>query len=213
VIDKLDVFRISEPMFRIHSRLFRVQEAILRASKQQIRASKLSVISQAAGLSGLFTVLLTLTVEIFHIDWLSAPVLVLVAVAGVAILIQILDYITLKEDEGKFEQLLSDVGGEDAETWVDYAEQLIAAYGSRLKMLIEAREEMAEAHKNGQITEDKFNERSEYVERTIAFCIKQLLKYREANERLYKEGKRKKEDYESVLVYLETAQPRIPKKA
>jgi hypothetical protein len=207
VIDKMDVYRISEPMFRIHSRLFRVQEAILRASKQQIRASKLTVVSQAAGISALFTFLLTLIVEVFHVDWLSTPVIALMLVGLVAILIHVSDYRNLKKDEGAFDRLLAEAGGENAETWVDYSEQLIAANGSRLKMVADALDETRELHDSKQITDVKFQQRSAYLEQVAAYSKVQLEKYRATNKRLFMEGKRGKEDYESVLRYLEIAQP------
>jgi hypothetical protein len=207
VIDKMDVYRIAEPMFRIHSRLFRVQEAILRASKQQIRAAKLTAVSRAAGISALFTFLLTLIVEVFHVDWLSTPVIALMLIALVAILIHVFDYKSLTKEEGEFDRLLAEAGGENAETWVDYAEQLIAANGSRLKMVADALDEAHELHDSKQINDAKFQERSAYLEQVAAYCKVKLEKYRATNKRLFMEGKRGKEDYESVLQYLEVAQP------
>src|SRR5947209_18102224 len=146
MMDKLDVFRISDPLFRIHSRLFRVQEAILRASQQQVRAAKLTVVAQAAGISALFTFLLTLIVEIFHVEWLSTPVVALVLIALVAILIYVMDYRNLKRDEAEFDRLIAETGGQNAETWVDYSEQLIAANGARLKMVADALDEIRNLH-------------------------------------------------------------------
>jgi len=209
MIDKLDVFRISDPMFRIHSRLFRVQEAILRASQQQIRASKLTVVSQAAGISALFTFLLTLIVEVFHVDWLSTPVIALALIALVAILIYVADYRNLKRDEGEFNRLLAEAGGENAETWVDYSEQLIAANGARLKMVADALDEIRDLHARQQINEQKFQERALYLEQIALSCRNQLQKYKDTNERLFSQGKRNKEDHESVQRYLDIAEGSI----
>lgn len=207
MIDKLDVYRISDPMFRIHSRLFRLQEAILRSSKQQLRASRLSVVSRAAGIGTLLTFLLTLIVQIYKIEWLSVPVVVIIMVGAAAILLHVLDYFELKEAEGKFDELLQDAGGDNAETWADYSEQLIAAYGARLKMASDAMDEANDLQAKHEMNDEAFRRRSEYLQGIIDYCNAQLQKYRAANERLHKEGKRTKEDFDSVLSFLQVAQP------
>ncbi|HEY6971747.1 MAG TPA: hypothetical protein VJA94_21225 [Candidatus Angelobacter sp.] len=192
-------------MFRVHARLFRVQEAILRSARQQIRAAKQSVIAQAAGSSALFTFLLTLIVGIFKIEWLSTPVIAIILVGVVAILIHVLEIFNLKRDEGEFDRLLGEVGEGNVETWTDYSESVIAAYGTRLKMIRDAIDEAEALHKSKHLTDDAFQRRISYLNDIRQFSLDELNDQQQANEKLYASRKRSKEDFESVNRFLDVA--------
>jgi hypothetical protein len=205
VIDKMDVYRMSDPVFRVHARLFRLQEAILRSSMQQIRAAKQTVVAQAAGGSALLASLLTLIVGVFKIEWNSVPVIVILCVGAAAILIHVLEVVELKSDEREFDRLLADAGGQGVETWVDFSESLVAAYGTRLKMLSDALIEAPTLHKAGQLSDAAFQQRTQYLNQTRDFCIAEVTRLSAMNEALFTSGRRSEEDYESVKNYVEVA--------
>ncbi len=211
MLDKYDVYLISDPMFRVHARLFRVQEAILQSSRQQLLASRRSVIGRAGVFSSLVLFLLTLLVQVFDLKWASAPVLALLLVGGVVILVHVRDYYGLKEDDRFFESL---IGQEEVgvESWVDYAESLLAAYGARIKMLARAEREIEQQRSTQQIDQPEYEQRSRYYAIVREYCMDRIEFYKRNNEDLYKAGKRTEHDYREVLKFVEGAEIGLPER-
>lgn len=206
MLEKLDIYRIAEPIFRVHARLFKVQEAILRASRQQIRASKLGILAQGAVYTSLVLFLLALVINVLDLSWTSTPVLLLMLVALVAIGVHWYDFAKLKETEEDFDRLIDDAGGEDSERWVDYAQAIAAAYGTRLKMIDDMEEELLEQHEKKKLTERKYAERVLYYKEIRTYCIEKLAYYKRMNEDLYKKKRRTLEDYKAVSRFISVAE-------
>jgi hypothetical protein len=211
MLDKFDVYLISDPMFRVHARLFKVQEAILRSSRQQVLASKRIVLARAGAFTSMVLFLLSLLVQVFDLKWGSTPVLLLMLVGVVVILVHTVDYAGLKKDERRFESLMGDEEGLAPERWVDYAEALMAAYGSRLKMLARAEKELEEQRKTAQIDDTEYQERSSYYALVRQYSMQRIEYYSRKNEELYKAGKRTPQDYEEVLMFVRAAEIGLPR--
>ncbi len=180
-MEKFDVYRISDPIFRVHARLFKVQEAVLRSSRLTIQSSKLSVISQSGVFTAFTLFVLTLFVAVFEVKLASTPVYVLGLIFLLVIWAFVHQFVGLRQAESEFDRLIGDAGGDDAEKWVDYATSVIAAFGTRLKLVTEMQEELQKARGDKQLAEPQYKERETHYRAIRAYCVDGLAKLKRLN--------------------------------
>lgn len=204
-MEKLDVYRISDPLFRIHSRLFKVQEAVLRSSRVNVESSKLGVFSRAGIFTALVLFIVTLLVQILKVEVTSTPIKVIALIFLLGILAFVFEYVGLRRTAKEFDRLIADSGGDRVDTWPDFASAVIAGYGTRLKLTTEMQEELQKAYDGGHISVQRYDERRKHYEAIRTYCVDGLAQLRLLNEELLANRKRTQEEYTDVKHFLEHA--------
>jgi uncharacterized membrane protein len=202
-LGKLDIYRISDPIFRLHSRLYRVQAAIARVGLSNIKAAKINSYGMAGFLFIFVVSLITVLTTYFEIK--GMPIVILgILLAGVVVM-AILNIRSISSSEKEFSKLVEESGAYDIETWVDYTKSLVAAWGTRLKMINEALEENEKLHEAGVIAEEKHRKQSEYLNEIRSQCMSELDDLDEKNRLLHDEKKRTDEDFDKINEYIHVA--------
>lgn len=202
---KIDVYRIVDPIFRVHARLFNLQSSILKSTKFDLRTAKINSVGQGAIITGFIITLATILISILEVKWNSTPLLILYLIIAIVVTVYVMKFLDARSVSKQFDDLIIETGGEDIETWVDYSKSIIAAYGTRLKMIIEAQEENSGLHQREVISKDKHEKNNRYYEEIKKYCLSELEHIKQKNETLFLNKSRNEKDYNEIKEYLNIA--------
>lgn len=201
-ISRFDIYRIVDPIFRVHTRLFHLQFTFSRLTRiMGITGSSVSI-----ACAGLLIAIITFLREFLNLGWTSAPIMISIVFCVTLLVFFFYNIANLIREDKEIKKLVGDgFALENMESWAEYTKYVIAAFGTRIKIIKESHDENEQLFKEKKITENEYKHNKELYDEILKHAKKRIEFYRRKNEELRKDGKRSEEEYKEIIHWIEIA--------